>query len=82
MREFGDLRSLLERPSISVFDVILGVLGEVASEQPERLKEEWLPYMERALERWPDAMRVVRGKRLAAFETGKPMSSGLSGASL
>lgn len=56
---FGDLRSLLgQKPSALGFARQCRALEQMWELEPARVNQELVPYMERALEGWPDELRV------------------------
>lgn len=56
---FGDLRSLLgQKPSALGFARQCRAIEQMWELEPERVNQELVPYMERALEGWPDELRV------------------------
>jgi hypothetical protein len=58
--EFGELRSLLQRPpGEELWRVLTSVLRLMELGDPTTFEEQILPYVERALERWPDELRVM-----------------------
>jgi hypothetical protein len=58
--EFGELRSLLQQaPSEELWRVVTSVLRLMEVADPAQFEERVYPYAERALERWPDALRVM-----------------------
>lgn len=58
--EFGELRSLLQRPpNEELWRVLTSVLRLMELGDPTTFEEQIFPYVERALERWPDDLRVM-----------------------
>ena len=68
--DFGELRSLLAvSPSAEAFDAVIDYIEAALPELGEQAYlDQWDPYVESALRRWPDATRRVRKERLKALE--------------
>ena len=72
MTTFGDLRSLAHRtPSRAHFQALLEALHATTT-PPEQVAAEWLPYLEGALEGWPDDDRAC-GRELTKVLEREPV---------
>ncbi len=68
--DFGELRSLLAvSPSAEAFDAVIDYIEAALPALGEQAYlDQWDPYVESTLRRWPDATRRVREDRLKALE--------------
>jgi hypothetical protein len=70
---FGELRSLAAGvPSPQAWDALCAACAPVASREPARWAEQLVPYLDRALARWPDALRVCSRDDTRSLMDGLP----------